>query len=265
MYWLDNPSGVPQKPAEKPVHSTTRLYFTEGGSGQAPSYPGEEWFNMVQEELLNIISEANLSPDKTKHTQLAEAIKDIIVTKKATTSEFGSVRKATDAEALLGQAIGAMMDAKNVADYVKQIFCGQLFYWPTATPPSWAISLAGQAINQTTDPILYSRYGATAPDMRGNVARGADLGRGIDTGRVLLSEQLDQLQKITGTWLTSHSLGLAASASGAFELHADMGGSVTGTTSSYSKGFTFDSSRVARSGNETRMRNVAWHPITMRG
>ncbi|WP_429221350.1 phage tail protein [Aeromonas veronii] len=196
----------------------------------------------------------------------------------ATAAQLGLVRKATDDEAKLGQAIGAMMDAKNVADYVKemikQMFCGQLLYWSTATPPSWAISLAGQAINQSTDPLLYSRVGATAPDMRGNVARGIDNGRGIDTGRVLLSEQLDAIQQITARFEIANDCdseySILQDGTGAFSI-TNTGGRTGPTINDVSSPHrpmavaTFDSGRVARSATETRMRNVAWLPITMRG
>ncbi|MGU5696690.1 phage tail protein [Aeromonas allosaccharophila] len=196
----------------------------------------------------------------------------------ATAAQLGLVRKATDDEAKLGQAIGAMMDAKNVADYVKemikQMFCGQLLYWSTATPPNWAISLAGQAINQSTDPLLYSRVGATAPDMRGNVARGIDNGRGIDTGRVLLSEQLDAIQQITARFEITNDYdseySILQEGTGAFSI-TNTGGRTGPTINDVSDTHrpmavaTFDSGRVARSATETRMRNVAWHPITMRG
>lgn len=75
MFWLDNPSGVPAMPPLKAVHSATKLWFTEGGNGTSPSYPGEDWFNIVSAELLNILEQANVSPSKTDLTQLATAIK----------------------------------------------------------------------------------------------------------------------------------------------------------------------------------------------
>lgn len=271
MFWLDNPSGVPQKPAEKPVHSTTRLYFTEGGNGQAPSYPGEEWFNMVQEELLNVVAEANLTPAKADRTQLAKAIKAIIVAKVATTTDFGVVRKATDAEAKLGQAIGAMMDPKNVADYVKetlkQMFTGMAFPWPTATPPDGFIALTGQAINQATDPLLYARFGATAPDMRGYIVRGWDNGRGVDAGRSLLSEQGDAIRNITAGGANAMQSGGTAQPTGAFT-SSGMNYPATGNTASGLNTAMlggFDASRVVPTAAENRMKNTAWNYITLRG
>lgn len=42
MYHLDNASSVPDMPAIKPVLFTERRWFTEGGDGIQPSYPGAD-------------------------------------------------------------------------------------------------------------------------------------------------------------------------------------------------------------------------------
>ena len=183
----------------------------------------------------------------------------------ATTKLLGLVRKATPEEAKLGKAIDAMMSAKDVADYVKemikQMFCGMQLDWPTATPPDWAISLAGQAINPSTDPLLYARLGATAPDMRGCVSKGWDNGRGVDVGRVLLSEQGDATRPIIGEFQGAE--GSAQYFSGPFSKKATAGNFGAGSTPfSIIK---FDSSTVVPTASENRVRNSAWHKITMRG
>ncbi|MGU5699471.1 hypothetical protein ACV1D9_20230 [Aeromonas allosaccharophila] len=77
MYWLDNNSGVPTPPNTPPVQSPVRLYFTEGGQGLPPSIPGGEWFNMVNDELLNVLSNAGVVPSKSERSQLFESIKKI--------------------------------------------------------------------------------------------------------------------------------------------------------------------------------------------
>lgn len=183
----------------------------------------------------------------------------------ATTKLLGLVRKATPEEAKLGKAIDAMMSAKDVADYVKemikQMFCGMQLDWPTATPPDWAISLAGQAINPSTDPLLYARLGATAPDMRGCVSKGWDNGRGVDVGRVLLSEQGDATRPIVGEFQGAE--GSAQFFSGPFSKKSTAGNFGAGSTPfSIIK---FDSSTVVPTASENRVRNSAWHKITPRG
>ncbi|MDB6374447.1 tail fiber protein [Photorhabdus bodei] len=77
MFGLDNPSGVSVMPPVTPASNPTPLWFTEGGAGLAVSYPGQEWFNIVQAELLAVLQEASIKPDKSKLNQLAVAIKSI--------------------------------------------------------------------------------------------------------------------------------------------------------------------------------------------
>ncbi len=78
MYGLDNASGVNVMPPFAPVGSATPLWFTEGGAGLAASYPGQDWFNMVQAEILNVLTKAGIKPVKGKLTQLSEAISKIV-------------------------------------------------------------------------------------------------------------------------------------------------------------------------------------------
>lgn len=85
MYWLDNDSGVTTPPAIPPVVSTTRQYFTEGGGGVQPSIPGGEWFNMMTDEILAVLDEAGIAPDKASHAQLLAAITAMFVNKSGDT------------------------------------------------------------------------------------------------------------------------------------------------------------------------------------
>lgn len=78
MYGLDNASGVNVMPKLAPVSSATPLWFTEGGAGLAASYPGQDWFNMIQAELLNVLTAGGVKPEKGKLNQLSEAIGKIV-------------------------------------------------------------------------------------------------------------------------------------------------------------------------------------------
>lgn len=79
MYFVDNNSAVPVMPPVKPVSSKNPLYFTEGGNGVPPTWPGPDWFNIFQTELLNILREAGIDPDKANHAQLLAAMKKLFV------------------------------------------------------------------------------------------------------------------------------------------------------------------------------------------
>ncbi|WP_176551396.1 tail fiber protein, partial [Xenorhabdus cabanillasii] len=78
MFGLDNPSGINVMPAITPKNNSAPLWFTEGGAGLSASYPGQEWFNQVQAELLNVLKEAGVTPDKGRLNQVAAAIRKII-------------------------------------------------------------------------------------------------------------------------------------------------------------------------------------------
>ncbi|HEN3652745.1 TPA: hypothetical protein U5E37_000625 [Yersinia enterocolitica] len=78
MFHLDNETGVPVMPNLPPVQSNTTKWFTEGGNGIPPSWPGATWFNITQAEMLNVLTDAGIDPDKTDLSQLSKAIKKII-------------------------------------------------------------------------------------------------------------------------------------------------------------------------------------------
>lgn len=72
MYHLDNKSGVTKMPEVDEVLSPTPLFFSE--RKDAISWPGADWFNIVQLELLNILMAAGINPEKGKFNQIATAI-----------------------------------------------------------------------------------------------------------------------------------------------------------------------------------------------
>ncbi|MFC1142338.1 hypothetical protein ACFGXH_12000 [Pasteurella multocida] len=83
MYALDNDSGVqtmPEVKAKKFNHTEPR-WFTEGGNGVAPSYPGADWFNIVQAELLGVLTAGGINPDKANLNQLTLAIQQVVQNK----------------------------------------------------------------------------------------------------------------------------------------------------------------------------------------
>ncbi|AKD37521.1 putative variable tail fiber protein [Pasteurella multocida subsp. multocida OH4807] len=83
MYALDNDSGVQTMPEVKSKqfnHNEPR-WFTEGGNGVAPSYPGADWFNIVQAELLGVLKAGGINPDKANLNQLTLAIQQVVQNK----------------------------------------------------------------------------------------------------------------------------------------------------------------------------------------
>lgn len=78
MFHLDNNSGISAMPKPAAQQSSSTRWFTEGGGNNSPSWPGQDWFNIVQAELLNVLTTAGIAPEKTAFNQLALAIKAII-------------------------------------------------------------------------------------------------------------------------------------------------------------------------------------------
>ncbi|APB78622.1 TPA: hypothetical protein QB072_001183 [Pasteurella multocida] len=99
MYHLDNESGVSTF-ALVPVKNTQRLWFTEGGHGNAISYPGADWFNMVQAELLSILDDAGIQPNKGQLNQISLAIRKLSENK---IENFGQQLKQADGYKLVGR------------------------------------------------------------------------------------------------------------------------------------------------------------------
>lgn len=162
MYWIDNNTGIPTPPSTPAVVSLSKRYFTNGGAGVQPSTPEDFWFHMVQEELLGILTLAGVTPDKSDLNQVAKAIQSI---------------------AFSAYPVGAPIP------------------WPTDVPPSGFLAMTGQSFSATTYPKLALAYPALVlPDMRAFSIRGFDAGRGIDAGRVILSEQGDAGRELTGSF-----------------------------------------------------------------
>ncbi|ENM1232361.1 tail fiber protein [Salmonella enterica] len=78
MFYVDNNSGVPNMPPLSPAQSNTPTWFTEGDKNKGISHIGQDWLNILQAELLNILDEAGIKPDKGKLNQIVLSIKSII-------------------------------------------------------------------------------------------------------------------------------------------------------------------------------------------
>lgn len=140
---------------------------------------------------------------------------------------------------------------------------GMLGYFGMPTVPAGWLPCDGRTVLRSQYPELFAAIGTTwgagdnvstfsLPELRGETLRAWDNGRGVDEDRQFASWQQDQIQNITGDFRTDDR---SAVASGAFEIGtaADVGSEGTGVGSVV----TFDASRVARAGDETRMRNIA--------
>lgn len=104
MFHLDNNSGVSAMPPVGAVQSSAPRWYTEGGGGTPASYPGADWYNIVQAELLNLLSAYGITPNKSDFNQLQKAIEEAIK------------QKATASSALLA-AIAALVTSADKMPY----------------------------------------------------------------------------------------------------------------------------------------------------
>jgi hypothetical protein len=232
MYWLDNNTGISTAPTPPAVISLTKRFFTNGGLGEQPSIPEDFWFNMIQEELLGVLTMAGIAPAKGDLNQVAKAIQSI---------------------AFSAYPVGAPIP------------------WPTAVPPAGFLAMMGQSFSVVTYPKLALAYpNGVLPDMRAEFIRGFDSGRGIDTGRALLSAQGDAIRNITGS-ISPNMSGSPTDAwvgtdQGAGALRPRQNPSIAlslpaASVSGKSAGISFDASLVVPTALENRPRNIAFYYI----
>ena len=136
---------------------------------------------------------------------------------------------------------------------------GAIMMWGTSTPPSGWIELNGQSTSGYSE--LANLYGSTVPDLRGEFVRGWSGSSAVDSGRGLLSNQSWSIENITGQFGIARGhdgRNLSYGHGGAVYKGSHIGGnSAEGTNTSGAYLNMFDASRVVKTSNETRPRNVA--------
>ncbi|NGF60768.1 phage tail protein [Citrobacter freundii] len=159
------------------------------------------------------------------------------------------------------------------SDIDKYIPVGFPLPWPQATPPGGWLKCNGATFDKAAYPKLAAAYpSGVLPDLRGEFLRGWDDGRGVDSGRSLLSSQSDAIRNITGTVsgrCSQSSMKVFSNGSGAFAAYkvGDVSGAVmtssielTSLDDRWSR-LDFDASKVVPVANENRPRNISFNYI----
>ncbi|MBS9437029.1 DNA-packaging protein [Photorhabdus noenieputensis] len=140
-----------------------------------------------------------------------------------------------------------------------EIPVGSPIPWPLSHPPIGYFTCNGSAFNTLQYPKLAAAYpDGRLPDLRGEFIRGWDDGRGVDAGRILLTNQSDALQNLKGSFKGDNEI--ASSAKGVFAM-GDFASNYGGLNNENGYTTLFDASRVARTSHETRPRNIAFNYI----
>ncbi|EJD4224566.1 TPA: tail fiber protein [Escherichia coli] len=245
---------IDTKTAQKDKFGAGKNGFTRGNpqTGTPATDLDDDYFDMLQEELCSVVEASGASLEKAQHDQLLTALRALLLSRK---NPFGDIKSdGTVKTALenLGLGEGSALPV------------GVPVPWPSATPPTGWLKCNGAAFSAEEYPELAKAYPTNKlPDLRGEFIRGWDDGRNVDSGRALLSEQLDAMQNVTGS-LIDNTMGSASSASGVFNVGSSSGvkyaAPSTGNAFSY-YGVTLDLSRSARTSAETRPRNIAFNYI----
>lgn len=150
------------------------------------------------------------------------------------------------------------------ADIVKFMPVGIPLPYPAATPPTGWLKCNGASFDKVVYPVLAAVFpSGKLPDLRGEFIRGWDDGRGVDSGRALLSAQGFAMQNITGTMGQLQLFGSVETGGALTQVNVGL---TKGLTASTDGGYgvsrwTFDASRVVATAAETRARNVAFNYI----
>lgn len=135
----------------------------------------------------------------------------------------------------------------------KAVPVGTIIMWGSTTIPDGWLELNGQSTSGY--PLLAALYGSRVPDFRGQFVRAWDHGKGVDSGRSLLSNQSDAIRNIKGSAGFGATGGGSGYASGAFTQSyyrfSERGGNRNGTM------LNFDASRVVPTANENRPKNIS--------
>ncbi|HAW7982264.1 TPA: integrase [Escherichia coli] len=227
---------IDTKTAQKDKFGAGKNGFTRGNpqTGTPATDLDDDYFDMLQEELCSVVEASGASLEKGRHDQLLTALRALLLSRK---NPFGDIKSdGTVKTALenLGLGEGSALPV------------GVPVPWPSVTPPTGWLKCNSAAFSAEEYPELAKVYPTNKlPDLRGEFIRGWDDGRGIDSGRTLLSAQ-----------------------DGSIEAHGHDYNGVIYTSSGPSWANTTDAGHRAYSGftssyggSETRPRNIAFNYI----
>ena len=246
---------IDTKTAQKDKFGAGKNGFTRGNpqTGTPATDLDDDYFDMLQEELCSVVEASGASLEKGRHDQLLTALRALLLSRK---NPFGDIKSdGTVKTALenLGLGEGSALPV------------GVPVPWPSATPPTGWLKCNGAVFSSEKYPNLAKAYPTLKlPDLRGEFIRGWDDGRGIDSGRNLLSAQNDAIQNIVGSFGRTQLFRDVLSSE-----PCSQHGQVLSTGLKEAEiiegygayNWTFDASRSVRTASETRSRNIAFNYI----
>ncbi|EEX1760537.1 integrase [Escherichia coli] len=245
---------IDTKTAQKDKFGAGKNGFTRGNpqTGTPATDLDDDYFDMLQEELCSVVEASGASLEKARHDQLLTALRALLLSRK---NPFGDIKSdGTVKTALENLGLGEGAPAIGVP-----------FFWPSAAMPntvidSWSsmvfLKFNGAKFSATDYPVLAKVFPSLVlPEARGDFIRIWDDGRGVDSGRGLLSTQSDLMKQFT---LQYYGPSAGTGTRTVFALQSNANGIYTSGISQN------DGSGIAAAfnvpgGTETRPRNIAFN------
>ncbi len=244
---------IDTKTAQKDKFGAGKNGFTRGNpqTGTPATDLDDDYFDMLQEELCSVVEASGASLEKGRHDQLLTALRALLLSRK---NPFGDIKSdGTVKTALenLGLGEGSALPV------------GVPVPWPAATPPTGWLKCNGAAFSAEEYPELAKAYPTNKlPDLRGEFMRGWDDGRGVDSGRGILTAQSHGMPSISGTFnglfAVKQTNGLGG-VSVAKSTNAETLSTSSGSGSVFD--YTFNVSGSTPVSPELRPRNIAFNYI----
>ncbi|MGT6543886.1 phage tail protein [Escherichia coli] len=227
---------IDTKTAQKDKFGAGKNGFTRGNpqTGTPATDLDDDYFDMLQEELCSVVEASGASLEKGRHDQMLTALRALLLSRK---NPFGDIKSDGTVQTALENLSLGEGSALPVGVPVP---------WPSVTPPTGWLKCNGAAFSAEEYPELAKVYPTNKlPDLRGEFIRGWDDGRGIDSGRTLLSAQDGSIEA------HGHDYNAA--------IYTSSGPSWANTTDAGHRAYSGFTSSYG--GSETRPRNIAFNYI----
>ncbi|HBB9630505.1 TPA: integrase [Escherichia coli] len=245
---------IDTKTAQKDKFGAGKNGFTCGNpqTGTPATDLDDDYFDMLQEELCSVVEASGASLEKGRNDQLLTALRALLLSRK---NPFGDIKSdGTVKTALENLGLGEGAPAIGVP-----------FFWPSAAMPntvidSWSsmvfLKFNGAKFSATDYPVLAKVFPSLVlPEARGDFIRIWDDGRGVDSGRGLLSTQSDLMKQFT---LQYYGPSAGTGTRTVFALQSNANGIYTSGISQNDGSGTAAAFNVP-GGTETRPRNIAFN------
>ncbi|EGH1114630.1 integrase [Escherichia coli] len=245
---------IDTKTAQKDKFGAGKNGFTRGNpkTGTPATDLDDDYFDMLQEELCSVVEASGASLEKARHDQLLTALRALLLSRK---NPFGDIKSdGTVKTALENLGLGEGAPAIGVP-----------FFWPSEAMPntvidSWSsmvfLKFNGAKFSATDYPVLAKVFPSLVlPEARGDFIRIWDDGRGVDSGRGLLSTQSDLMKQFN---LQYYGPSAGTGTRTVFALQSNSSGIYTSGISQDDGSGTAAAFNVP-GGTETRPRNIAFN------